>query len=497
MSLYSPTPSEVPQVVANIHRLWQLLQPLGTQAMVGRPFGEGHDLEEAVRCAEAVFQNPQKRREAGTTLAAGILAANIRPDDLSDVMGSSRTRLAHAGLLNTPFENALQSLTGAAGTFLGSLDQPGEPMWDLWCGNDEVASEFMAWHAVASLRLAALGLYGPMDFSKASFIAPDTAPARPLVPQTPTAAHQSTQTSGSSNRPDRRPVGRDTLLRAVDAIVQSSNNYETWVAGKDLLLLGFDYGQVDPHDTVVQPWEWMAREANDALSQNDLFAASFISLMSALWHTVYMYNVRQRVASLWDAPVGIVRQIAQIGLDATRELAGTTVITSDATGQFDVANLRERCKSLMVQYEPVRLPTIESLWDELLIHANDHECTKEQRRGTSVSLAELVSLVKSCEPIFMVRPEGLTPADLTHIERRYFTPQFEQRVTAIGLRTSSNGLEPIRPGDPEADHATLYATRMLLEPFWREDEPSRRSGAVIAAIACLRTPGFRTSVNLP
>jgi hypothetical protein len=72
--------------------------------------------------------------------------------------------------LSTPVSNVLtpeqqkaaDSLAGAATTFLGQFDEPGANMWELWKKRDDVAGEFLCWHAVAWSRLATVGKVEPL-----------------------------------------------------------------------------------------------------------------------------------------------------------------------------------------------------------------------------------------------------------------------------------------------------------------------------------------------
>jgi len=130
---------------------------------VGKPFGEGLGLEGAMSLLSQSFDSIGTLRRAGEMMAITIIGATgegrITPDDVNNVMGVPNIR---GGGLTPDQAAAADGLAGAAYTFLGQLDEPGANMWELWKNRDDVAGEFLCWHAVAWGRLAALGRVDPV-----------------------------------------------------------------------------------------------------------------------------------------------------------------------------------------------------------------------------------------------------------------------------------------------------------------------------------------------
>jgi hypothetical protein len=137
------------------------LSPLTQAAMIGQPFAEGLGLEQAMKLVPRYFLNATDVREADKIISIDLIAETGRqrmmPDDLDTVMGVTENALQKS--LLAPAELSLvESLAGAAKTFLGQFDEDGGNMWDLWNNRDDVAAEFLCWHTVARLRLATAGL---------------------------------------------------------------------------------------------------------------------------------------------------------------------------------------------------------------------------------------------------------------------------------------------------------------------------------------------------
>jgi len=130
---------------------------------VGKPFGEGIGLEGAMSLLPQSFDSIETMRRAGEMMAITLLGATgegrITPDDVNYVMGVSNIR---DGGLTPDQAAAADALAGAAYTFLGQLDEPDGDTWQLWRKRDDVAGEFLCWHAVAWGRLAALGRVDPV-----------------------------------------------------------------------------------------------------------------------------------------------------------------------------------------------------------------------------------------------------------------------------------------------------------------------------------------------
>jgi hypothetical protein len=187
------------------------LAPLTGANSISKPFGEGLGLEGAMSLLPQSFDSVETLRRAGEMMAITIVGATgegrINPDDVNYVMGVSNIR--NSGL--TPDQvAAADGLAGAAYTFLGQLDEPGTNMWELWKNRDDVAGEFLCWHAVAWGRLATLGRVDPVRDSDAEDETEqigasdeDEEPSQ-LRPQ---ESHPSTETSQHPKAPPTRPAG--------------------------------------------------------------------------------------------------------------------------------------------------------------------------------------------------------------------------------------------------------------------------------------------------
>ena len=155
---------EPPNALAKQLRGFILSLPLLTGAdSVGKPFGEGLGLEGAMSLLSQSFNSVEILRRAGEMMAITIIGATgegrITPDDVNNVMGVSNIR---DGGLSPDQAAAADGLAGAAYTFLGQLHESGADMWELWKKRDDVAGEFLCWHAVAWGRLAALSRVDPI-----------------------------------------------------------------------------------------------------------------------------------------------------------------------------------------------------------------------------------------------------------------------------------------------------------------------------------------------
>lgn len=133
----------------------------GLAGAVGQIFGQGHGLEALMDVVAGAFLDGDDVRQAGSMMALDILMASddgVGPDQLDQVMG-----LDGAGSTRdvAGFKAAVD-LGGAAKVFLGQFNEPGESIWELWKGDDEVAVEFLCWHTVARLRLSAARFMKPL-----------------------------------------------------------------------------------------------------------------------------------------------------------------------------------------------------------------------------------------------------------------------------------------------------------------------------------------------
>ena len=147
------------QAVAGLRRFAQSIALATGQSSIGRPLGEGAGLEELMALLPQSFESIEILKCAGRLLAVQILSSSdesggIGPEDFHRVMGTDD--LASSGL-NADQQAAVQSLAGAAESFLGQFEEEDSSLWELWKRRDDVAGEFLCWHAVAWQRLAALG----------------------------------------------------------------------------------------------------------------------------------------------------------------------------------------------------------------------------------------------------------------------------------------------------------------------------------------------------
>jgi hypothetical protein len=142
-------------VKAVLQRFLAELSGLTGSDSIGTPFGEGAGLELARSAAQRCFPNMDLARSAGLRIAISLITEEAIDSDLvSALMGADS--MNGSGLAPAQAE-AARSLGGAAMSFLGQLNEVGANMWELWRANDEVAEEFLCWHAVAWGRLITVG----------------------------------------------------------------------------------------------------------------------------------------------------------------------------------------------------------------------------------------------------------------------------------------------------------------------------------------------------
>jgi hypothetical protein len=147
-----------------LHDLVDDLRPMASADALGRPFGAGYGLEEAVQAVFARLQSPEDARECGRIMAVELIINthdDQLPQEIMDVMGATPGAARRNGL---PVEArvTIEGLAGAAHTFLGQFDGDGS-IWELWRNRDDVVSEFLCWHTVARLRLATAGRMPPVE----------------------------------------------------------------------------------------------------------------------------------------------------------------------------------------------------------------------------------------------------------------------------------------------------------------------------------------------
>ena len=129
-------------------------------AAIGRPFGPGHGLELVRALVRQTFDSIDDARESGFRLGISMITTEqIGPEDASSVMGASA--LDDAGLTKQEADG-IRDLGEAAMAFLAQINRDGANIWELWKRNDEVAEEFLCWHAVAWGRLTTLGKVPPI-----------------------------------------------------------------------------------------------------------------------------------------------------------------------------------------------------------------------------------------------------------------------------------------------------------------------------------------------
>lgn len=156
---------EALDIAARLHRFTCSLALLTGQNNIGQPFGQGLGLENAMSLLPRNFAEPDKIRQAGEMMAMNLIGTTgqgrITPEDVHYVMGTSNIT---AGNLTADQAKAAESLAGAALTFLSQFpDKHGANIFELWKKRDDVAGEFLCWHAVAWGRLATVGRIDPID----------------------------------------------------------------------------------------------------------------------------------------------------------------------------------------------------------------------------------------------------------------------------------------------------------------------------------------------
>lgn len=134
---------------------------------IGRPFGEGSDLELAIGVLDSHFTNIHDVRWATRIMITDLVveAADSRLEDPSNdvlrAMGADPSALANPDL-DESVRLAVRSLAGAALVLIQEIDEAGGTR-DLWAQNDEVAKEMACWFSVARLRMASGGLMSPVE----------------------------------------------------------------------------------------------------------------------------------------------------------------------------------------------------------------------------------------------------------------------------------------------------------------------------------------------
>ena len=150
--------TELRDRLQRLHDLIDDLRPMAGQEFLGRPFGEGCGLEEALQAVFARLESPQDSRHCDEMMALDLLS-NTQDEHtvqaLLEIMGAT-AEAVQRHQLSAKARQAVESLGGAAHAFLGQFKGPGD-MWQLWNERDDVPAEFLCWHTVARLRMATAG----------------------------------------------------------------------------------------------------------------------------------------------------------------------------------------------------------------------------------------------------------------------------------------------------------------------------------------------------
>ncbi len=134
---------------------------------IGKPFGEGSDLELAIGVLDSRFTSIDDVRWATrimiTDLVVGAADSGLEDpsNDVLRAMGADSSTLANPDL-NETVRLAVRNLAGAALVLIQEIDEAGGTR-DLWAQNDEVAKEMACWFSVARLRMASGGLMPPVE----------------------------------------------------------------------------------------------------------------------------------------------------------------------------------------------------------------------------------------------------------------------------------------------------------------------------------------------
>jgi len=129
---------------------------------IGQPFGPGLGLEQALALLREHFVSAADVRSADSIVVMDLLEATgeaFEVDELDSVMGLSAIE---RGEPSRHLAESAGALSAAARLFLGQFDEDGADLWELWKMREDVAFEFLCWHAVAHARLAAMGRLDPL-----------------------------------------------------------------------------------------------------------------------------------------------------------------------------------------------------------------------------------------------------------------------------------------------------------------------------------------------
>lgn len=154
-------PPEVTRRAELITPFLRDLAPFATPSQIGQPFGPGHGLEDALGLVRRHIPLDDLR-PVGDMMAVSLIAPTTEPGNPAPGMYEIED-LERVMAIDWNVHDEAMGLAGAAKTFLGQHREDGENMWELWKGRDDVAAEFLCWHAVAYLRLIEIGKLPPHE----------------------------------------------------------------------------------------------------------------------------------------------------------------------------------------------------------------------------------------------------------------------------------------------------------------------------------------------
>jgi hypothetical protein len=191
------------------------LQPLATAEMVGQPFGPGFGLEVALDLVPQFLWHPAEVRASGIGTARAIVSQPaVRQQDLSGLMGATEASFRLAKVSPDNFRPVV-SLAGAAREFLYCFEQR-TGVYDLWESWDDVAAEFLCWHAIALKRLqVARGQGGGDRAAEPTFEVP---------PEELTADLQATR----RNAQGTTASGYATIVRQFRHLYEAGDLHDVW-----------------------------------------------------------------------------------------------------------------------------------------------------------------------------------------------------------------------------------------------------------------------------
>jgi hypothetical protein len=104
------------------------------------------------------LKSPEDARQCDRIMAVELLV-NTKDDQMAQeivAMMGSTPEATQRYELPAEARKAVEGLGGAAHTFLGQFEGPGN-IWGLWEQRDDIVAEFLCWHTIARLRMASAG----------------------------------------------------------------------------------------------------------------------------------------------------------------------------------------------------------------------------------------------------------------------------------------------------------------------------------------------------